>query len=89
MINASNHNLAITTDKTIMITGHGAVGNRSELIEFRDMLVAVAERVSKLKKAGQSLTETIAAKPTALYDSKFGNFVLKGTFFTKLVYANV
>lgn len=89
MITASNHNLSITTDKTIIIPGHGAVGNRSELREFRDMLVSVKEKVSKLKKSGRSLKETIAAKPTAAYDAKFGKYVLDGAFFTKLVYADV
>jgi hypothetical protein len=53
MINASNHNIAITTNKTIIVPGHGAVGNRSELIQFRDMLVTVKENVSKLKKSGR------------------------------------
>jgi glyoxylase-like metal-dependent hydrolase (beta-lactamase superfamily II) len=89
MINASNHNIAITTNKTIIVPGHGAVGNRSELIQFRDMLVTVKENVSKLKKSGRSLKETIAAKPTKAFDSKYGHFVLDGAFFTKLVYADV
>ena len=89
MINACNHNIKITTNKTIIIPGHGAVGNRGQMIEYRDMLVTVKENVSKLKKAGRSLNETIAAKPTAQYDKKFGGFVLDGAFFTKLVYADV
>ena len=89
MINACNHNIAVTTDKTIIIPGHGAVGNRNELIGFRDMIVAIRGNVSKLKKSGMSLKDTIAAKPTKAFDAKFGNFVLDGAFFTKLVYADV
>ena len=89
MINACNHNLKVTTDKTIIVPGHGAVGNRSQLKEFRDMLVSIRENVSKLKKSGRSLKETIAAKPTAPFDEKFGKFVLDGAFFTKLVYHDV
>jgi glyoxylase-like metal-dependent hydrolase (beta-lactamase superfamily II) len=89
MINACSHNLAITTNKTIIIPGHGAVGNREELKRFRDMLVTIKENVSKLKKAGRSLSETVAAKPTATFDEKFGKYVLDGAFFTKLVYHDV
>ncbi|MEO5891480.1 MAG: MBL fold metallo-hydrolase [Ferruginibacter sp.] len=89
MIDACNHNIKITTDKTIIIPGHGAVGNRSQVIEFRDMLATVKENVSKLKSSGRSLSETIAAKPTAKYDKKFGAYVLDGAFFTRLVYADV
>jgi hypothetical protein len=37
MIAASDANLAATTDKTIIISGHGKpVSNRGELKEFRD-----------------------------------------------------
>jgi len=53
------------------------------------MLVVIRENVSKLKKAGRSLKEAIAAKPTKAFDAKFGNFVLDGAFFTKIVYEDV
>ncbi|MET0634517.1 MAG: MBL fold metallo-hydrolase [Chitinophagaceae bacterium] len=89
MINASDYNLANTTNDTIIIPGHGPVGNRKQLKEFRDMLVLVRDRVYKLKKSGKTLAETVAAKPTADLDAKWGKFVLDGAFFTKLVYADV
>ena len=88
-IAACDYNINNTTDKTIIIPGHGAVGNRSELRQFRDMLVAIRHNVSKLKKQGHSLTDAVAAKPTASFDEKFGKFVVNGDFFTKLVYADV
>lgn len=89
MINASNHNLDITTNKTIIIPGHGPVGDRSQLLAFRDMLVSVQANVSKLKKEGRTLQETIAAKPTAAYDEKWGKLIVDGPTFTMLVYADV
>ena len=47
MIAASDANLAVTTNKTIVIPGHGRpVSNKSELQEFRDMLVIVAAKSS-------------------------------------------
>ena len=88
-INACNSNVEIATDKTIIIPGHGFVGNRSQLQKSRDMLLAIRENVSKLKKAGRSLYETITAKPTASFDAKYGNFVVNPAFFTRLVYADV
>ena len=45
--------------------------------------------VSKLKKQGKSLAETIAAKPTAAYDAKWGQFLMTPAIFTKLVYSGV
>jgi glyoxylase-like metal-dependent hydrolase (beta-lactamase superfamily II) len=90
MIAASDANLAATTDDTIIIAGHGkAVGTKSELKEFRDMLVTIRERIAALKKAGRSRDETVAAKPTADFDAKFGNFVIDPAFFTRLVFEGV
>jgi glyoxylase-like metal-dependent hydrolase (beta-lactamase superfamily II) len=88
-INAAETNLAMVTDKTIVIPGHGPIGNKSQLIEYRDMLAAIRGRVAALKKEGKSLNEILAAKPTAAYDAKWGGFFINGEFFTKLVYKGV
>ena len=90
MIMASDVNLAATNDDTIIIAGHGkAVGTKAELQEFRDMLVIVREKVAALKEQGRSRDDTVAAKPTAAFDAKFGNFVIDPDFFTRLVYEGV
>jgi len=89
MIRATKRNLAVVTDKTIIVPGHGPVGNKTGLSEYYDMLVAIRGNVSKLKKQGKSLAETIAAKPTAAYDAKWGQFLMTPAIFTKLVYPGV
>ena len=90
MIAASDANLAATTDDTIIIPGHGRpVSNKAELKEFRDMLVAIRDNVANLKKQGKSRDETVAAKPTAAFDAKWGQFVIDPGFFTRLVYEGV
>ena len=90
MIAASDANLAATTNDTIIIPGHGRpVSNKAELKEFRDMLVAIRENVAKLKKQGRSRDETVAAKPTAAFDAKWGQFVIDPGYFTRLVYEGV
>ena len=90
MIRAAEANVAATTDRTIVIPGHGQpVSNRSELKEYRDMLAAIRENVAALKGQGRSLAETVAAKPTAAYDAKWGQFVIDPAFFTYLVYQGV
>jgi len=90
MIKAVEANVAAVTDKTIVIPGHGPpVSNNEELTEYRDMLVAIRENVGKLKQQGRSLSDTIAAKPTANFDAKWGQFVITPDFFTRLVYQGV
>ncbi|PNG26395.1 MBL fold metallo-hydrolase [Methylocella silvestris] len=89
-IAACDANLAVVTDNTIIIPGHGQpVSNKSELQEFRDMLVAVRENVAALKTQGRSRDEIVAAKPTAAFDGKFGSFVIDPDFFTRLVFEGV
>jgi glyoxylase-like metal-dependent hydrolase (beta-lactamase superfamily II) len=74
---------------TIIVPGHGEVGNRAELTEFRDMLVAIRGNVARLKKEGKTLAETVAAKPTAAYDAKYGDFLINPAFFIQLIYMDV
>ena len=88
-IAAAEANVARATDNTIIIPGHGPVGNKAQLIDFRDMLVAIRERVAALKEAGRSLEQTVAAKPTAPFDDKWGKWVTTPDAFTGLVYAGV
>ncbi|MCS3927056.1 glyoxylase-like metal-dependent hydrolase (beta-lactamase superfamily II) [Bradyrhizobium elkanii] len=90
MIAASDANLATAKGDTIIIPGHGKpVSNKAELQEFRDMLVAIRDNVGNLKKQGKTRDEAVAAKPTAAFDAKFGQFVIDPGFFTRLVYEGV
>jgi hypothetical protein len=78
---------AESTDKAIIVPGHGPVGNKAGLSEYYDMLVAIRGNVSK--QQGKSLPETIAAKPTAAYDAKWDQFLMTPAIFTELVYSGV
>lgn len=89
MIKAAEANLAMVTDKTIVIPGHGPVGGKAEMIEYSDVLAAIRDRVAVLKKEGKSLNEIVAVKPTAAYDAKWGRGFVNGELFTKLVYKGV
>jgi glyoxylase-like metal-dependent hydrolase (beta-lactamase superfamily II) len=95
MIKAAEANVAAVSDKTIVIPGHNMPGhaspvsNKTELASFRDMLVAIRTNVATLKQQGRSLAETTAAKPTATFDAKWGQFLITPAFFTKLVYEGV
>jgi glyoxylase-like metal-dependent hydrolase (beta-lactamase superfamily II) len=73
MIRATEANLAKVTDKMIVIPGHGAVSDKSQLTFYRDLLVGTRERVAALKNQGKSLDEIVAAKPTAATDARWGN----------------
>ena len=91
MIAACEASLAATTDKTIIIPGHGKpVSNQVELQDFRDMLdIASGTTSPQLKREGRSRDEAVAAKPTASLNSKWGQFVIDPGFFTRRVYEGV
>jgi hypothetical protein len=89
MIRLANIGLTQGTPNTIIVPGHGPVGNRAQLKEYRDMLVSIRKNVSTLKKQGKSLAEIVAQKPTAKFDAKYGDYVIDPAFFTLLVYTGV
>jgi glyoxylase-like metal-dependent hydrolase (beta-lactamase superfamily II) len=88
-IRAAELNISRVTDKTIVVSGHGPIGDKSHLILFRDVLVELREKVSALKKQGRTLPEIIAAKPGAKYDATWGNLFMNPAMFTTLVYQGV
>jgi hypothetical protein len=53
------------------------------------MLVASRDAVAPLVKAGKSLDDVKAAKPTALLDEKWGKGLLKPDVWTTLLYADL
>lgn len=88
-IKAAEANIALVTDKTIVIPGHGAVGAKADLILFRDVLVEIRDKVAGLKRQGKSLPEVVAAKPGARYDAVWGNLFQNPSDFVALVYQGV
>ena len=46
-----------------IVPGHGALADREALMRYREMLATVRDRVQKLKTAGWTEKEAVAAKP--------------------------
>lgn len=88
-ISAAEANIRMVDDDTIVIPGHGAIGSRKDLIAWRDMLIDVRDKVARLKRAGRTVEEAIAAKPTAKWDPVFGNWAISPALFTRLAYEGV
>src|SRR5215469_5993905 len=89
MIRATEANLTKVTDKMIVIPGHGAIGDKSQLASYRDLLATVRDKVEALKKQGRTLDEIVAAKPTAAWDAKWGGGFMNPRMFTGLVFEGV
>ena len=55
---------------TRLIPGHGTYINRTDIVPYRDMILAVQTKVQQLIAQGKTLQEVLAAKVTAPYDAK-------------------
>lgn len=77
--------LAVSGDETRIIPGHGYVGSRADLVEYRNMLIVIRDRISGMLDDGYSEEEIVAAKPTAEFDRKWGQGMFSGEDFTRIV----
>ena len=57
---------------TVVIPGHGYVSDEHEVVEYRDMVTIVRDRVRALIRNGATLNQVKAARPTADYDTRYG-----------------
>jgi len=89
MIAAADRLLGMAAADTAIVPGHGPVATKDQLVKYRDMLSAAADRVRKLKAAGKSLEECIAAKPLTDFESDWGSGRYKGDDFVKIVYSSL
>ena len=63
----------IAGPNTKIVPGHGVVSGRADVIEFRDMIIDVAAKVTPLVEGGASYDEVLDAGPTAEYEAKWGD----------------
>ena len=66
--------------------GHGPLGDKAALMEYRTMLVTVRDRMAKLVKEGKSEDDVVAAKPFADLDAKWAPTELAGKNFVRVVW---
>ena len=81
--------LAMVDNDTKIVPGHGPLGNKTDLKNYRDMLVTARARVQKLKSSGKSLEEAVAAKPTSDLDPVWGKGAMNGDAFVHVVYTTL
>jgi cyclase len=58
---------------TYIIPGHGHICDEADVVEFRDMVVIVKDRVQDMMKKGMNLQQIKAARPSRDYDTEYSN----------------
>lgn len=86
MIAAADRALKMVNATTRIVPGHGPLADRGALGKYRDVLVTVRDRVQKLKTAGRTDKEVVAARPTADLDPTWGKGFMQPDVFVGIVY---
>jgi glyoxylase-like metal-dependent hydrolase (beta-lactamase superfamily II) len=76
---------------TYVIPGHGRICDEADVVEFRDMVVIVRDRVQDMVRKGMSLDQVKAARPTQDYDTEYvsANSFVKADQFVETVYKSL
>jgi glyoxylase-like metal-dependent hydrolase (beta-lactamase superfamily II) len=68
--------LTVPRDKqeggTMVIPGHGRIGDEADVVEYRDMVTIIRDRVRSMIGKGLTLQQVRDARPTADYDARYG-----------------
>jgi len=58
---------------TRIVPGHGRICNEADVVEYRDMVTIVRDRIADLIGKGSSLDQIRTARPTLDYDGTYGD----------------
>src|SRR5262252_2787259 len=87
--------LTVPKDKqeggTYVVPGHGRLCDEADVLEYRDMVTIVRDRIQDLVSRGMSLEQVKAARPTLDYDGRYGSKTGPWTtdMFVEAVYRNL
>jgi cyclase len=74
---------------TRVIPGHGRILNEADVVEYRDMMTIIFERVRDAAAAGKSLAQIKALKPTLEYDPLYSVPGWTGEMLVDAIYNDV
>ena len=59
-------------DRTLIIPGHGRVADQADVVEYRDMVTVIRDRIANMIKKGLTLEQIRKADPTKGYRKQYG-----------------
>jgi glyoxylase-like metal-dependent hydrolase (beta-lactamase superfamily II) len=60
-------------DRTLLVPGHGRVLDKIDLLEYRDMVTVIRDRIQDLIDQGKTLEQVKAANPTLSFRRRYGS----------------
>jgi len=76
---------------TYVIPGHGRICDEADVVEYRDMVVIVSDRIQDMIKKGMTLEQVQAAAPSRDYDTEYvtSSSFVKANDFVAAIYRSV
>lgn len=56
----------------MVVSGHGRIADEADVVEYRDMLTIIRDRIQHMIDNGMSLEAVKEAQPTFDYDPRYG-----------------
>lgn len=57
---------------TLVVPGHGRIADEADVMEYRNMVTIVRDRIAEMIGRGMALEQVKSARPTFEYDGRFG-----------------
>jgi len=89
MIAAYDKLLPMLDDAVKVVPGRGPIGTKKDLVEYREVMVKLRDRITNLIRDGKTLEEAVEAKPTADLDAAWGNGPIRPDQIVEEVYADL
>jgi cyclase len=83
--------LRVQEGGTMIVPGHGRLADEQDVIEYRDMLTIIRDRIQVMIERGMSLEQVKAARPTLDWDARYGrdSGFWTTSQFVEAIYANL
>jgi glyoxylase-like metal-dependent hydrolase (beta-lactamase superfamily II) len=85
--------LTVPADKqeggTYVIPGHGRLCDEADVLEYRDMVTIIRDRIQDMIKQGMTLEQVKAARPTRDYDPLYGTTAWTPDMFVEAAYRSL
>jgi cyclase len=81
MINGAEQMLKMITDETKIIPGHGQIASKKDLLDYKNLLQTIRNRIADGIKAGKTADQIISSDPTKEFKTGFDKI-----FFVQSVY---
>ena len=62
-----------TEGGTMIVPGHGRISDEADLVEYRDMVTIIRDRMQDMVNRGMTIAQVQAARPTMEYDGLYGS----------------